>query len=60
MRLSGFNWIFLRKGGKRMVNNVTTKLDQLNLVYKFLFDEIMEDIDSYRAVVSILLENEIL
>lgn len=42
-----------------MVSNVTTKLDQLNLVDKFLFDEIMEDIDSYCAVVSILLENEI-
>lgn len=42
-----------------MVNNVTTKLQDLNLVDKFLFDETMEDREAYQAVVSILLENEI-
>ena len=42
-----------------MVNNVTTKLQDLNLVDKFLFDETMEDREAYQAVISILLENEI-
>ena len=35
-----------------------TKLDDLNLVDKFLFDETMEDVESYQATVSILTENE--
>ena len=42
-----------------MANNVVTKLAELNLVDKFLFDETMEDTEAYQAVVSILLENEI-
>jgi len=42
-----------------MVNDVTTKLTELNLVDRFLFDETMEDREVYQAVVSILLENEI-
>lgn len=42
-----------------MANNVVTKLAELNLVDKFLFDETMEDMEAYQAVVSILLENEI-
>lgn len=42
-----------------MVNDVTTKLAELNLVDRFLFDETMEDREVYQAVVSILLENEI-
>ncbi len=41
-----------------MENNVTTKLKDLNLVDKFLFDETMEDREAYQAVISILLENE--
>ena len=41
-----------------MENNVTTKLKNLNLVDKFLFDETMEDREAYQAVISILLENE--
>ena len=41
------------------MNNVTTKLESLNLVDKFLFDETMEDTESYQAVINILLENEI-
>lgn len=36
-----------------------TKLDQLNLLDKFLFDETMEDAEAYQATVSILLENEV-
>lgn len=40
-----------------MENNVTTKLKNLNLVDKFLFDETMEDREAYQAVISILLEN---
>lgn len=43
-----------------MKNNVTTKLKDLNLVDKFLFDETMEDRESYQAVISILLENEVI
>jgi len=42
-----------------MANNVITKLENLNLVDKFLFDEAMEDRETYQAVVSILLENEV-
>ena len=42
-----------------MENNVATKLEDLNLVDKFLFDEVMEDLESYEALISILLENEI-
>lgn len=38
---------------------VNTKLEKLNLLDKFLFDETMEDGDIYRTVVSILLENEV-
>lgn len=36
-----------------------TKLEELNLVDKFLFDEAMEDVETYQAVISILLENEV-
>ena len=42
-----------------MENNVKTELEKLNLVDKFLFDEVMDDRESYQALVSILLENEI-
>ncbi len=42
-----------------MEKNVTTKLEELNLVDKFLFDEVMENRESYQSAVSILLENEI-
>lgn len=38
---------------------VNTKLEQMNLLDKFLFDETMEDSKTYEAVVSILLENEV-
>ena len=38
--------IFLHKGGKCMINNVMTKLEDLNLVDRFLFDEVMEDMES--------------
>lgn len=45
---------------KKKKQTVTqTKLEKLNLVDKFLFDETMEDVQAYEAVVSILLENEI-
>lgn len=36
-----------------------TKLEQLNLLDKFLFDEAMEDTETYEATISILLEKEI-
>lgn len=36
-----------------------TKLEELNLTDRFLFDETMEDKEAYQAAVSILLENEI-
>lgn len=36
-----------------------TKLANLNLLDKFLFDEAMEDVEVYQATVSILLENEV-
>lgn len=42
-----------------MAENVVTKLEKLNLVDRFLFDETMEDREVYQAAVSILLENEI-
>lgn len=42
-----------------MENNAVSKLEDLNLVDRFLFDEVMEDTMSYEALVSILLENEI-
>ena len=42
-----------------MENNVTTKLEDLNLVDKFLFDETVEDKESYQTIINILLENEI-
>lgn len=41
-----------------MINNMATRLDELNLVDKFLFDETMEDTGCYQAVIGILLENE--
>ena len=41
-----------------MTQNVTTKLEKLNLTDRFLFDETMEDLGAYEATVSILLENE--
>lgn len=42
-----------------MENKVITKLEELNLVDKFLFDEVMEDRESYQALISIVLENEV-
>ncbi|MBP3604695.1 MAG: Rpn family recombination-promoting nuclease/putative transposase [Lachnospiraceae bacterium] len=42
-----------------MTQNVTTKLEKLNLTDRFLFDETMEDMEAYEATVNILLENEI-
>ncbi len=42
-----------------MTNNVMTKLEELNLIDRFLFSETMEDRDAYQAAVSILLEKEI-
>lgn len=42
-----------------MENNVITKLEELNLVDKFLFDEVVEDREAYQALISIVLENEI-
>ncbi|MBE5868733.1 MAG: hypothetical protein E7293_07220 [Lachnospiraceae bacterium] len=36
-----------------------TRLDELNLVDKFLFDQTMEDPEAYQALVGILLENEV-
>lgn len=38
---------------------INTKLEKLNLLDKFLFDEAMEDKETYQAVLSILLENEV-
>ena len=51
--------IFLYKGGKCMQNKVITKLNDLNLIDRFLFSETMENRDAYQAAVSILLEKEI-
>lgn len=42
-----------------MANKVTTALENLNLVDRFLFDETMESPEAYQATISILLENEI-
>lgn len=42
-----------------MANNVTTKLQELNLLDRFLFDETMENLEAYQAAVSILLEEEV-
>lgn len=36
-----------------------TKLEGFSLLYKFLFDETMEDREAYQALVGILLENEV-
>lgn len=36
-----------------------TRLDQMNLVDKFLFDEVMEDVEVYEAMISILMEKRI-
>lgn len=41
-----------------MKNNVITKLEELNLLDRFLFSETMEDRDACQAAVSILLEKE--
>ena len=41
-----------------MANNVMTKLEELNLIDRFLFSETMEDHDAYQAAISILLERE--
>lgn len=41
------------------MTNVRTKLEELNLVDRFLFDETMESKEAYQAAVSILLENEV-
>ena len=43
-----------------MTSNVMTQLDKLNLTDRFLFKETMEDLESYQATVSILMENEII
>lgn len=51
--------VFLQKGGRGMAQNVTTKLEDLNLTDRFLFDETMENREAYEATVNILLENEI-
>ena len=42
-----------------MEKNVATKLEDLNLINRFLFDEVMEDRESYQATVSILLGEDI-
>ena len=42
-----------------MIQEIMTRLEQMNLVEKFLFDETMEDKDAYEAMVSILLEDEV-
>ena len=42
-----------------MIKNKMTKLEELNLLDRFLFDETMENQEAYQATVSILLENEI-
>lgn len=38
---------------------IHTRLEEMNLLDKFLFDEAMEDKEAYEAVVGILLENEV-
>lgn len=42
-----------------MMQNIATRLDELNLVDKFLFDETMENPEAYSATVGILLDDEI-
>ena len=42
-----------------MTNKVSTKLEELNLLDRFLFDETMENKEAYQAAVSILLEDEV-
>lgn len=42
-----------------MGRKTVTRLEDLKLVDKFLFDETMENREAYEAVVSILLENEV-
>ena len=42
-----------------MTQSVTTILDGLNLVDRFLFDETMENPEAYQAAISILLEDEV-
>lgn len=42
-----------------MIQEVKTRLEEMNLVEKFLFDETMEDEEAYEAMVSILLEDEV-
>lgn len=42
-----------------MIQEVRTRLEQMNLVEKFLFDETMENKEAYEAMVSILLEDEV-
>lgn len=42
-----------------MIQEVRTRLEEMNLVEKFLFDETMEDKEAYEALVSILLEDEV-
>ena len=42
-----------------MEKNVVKKLEDLNLINRFLFDEVMEDRESYQATVSILLGEDI-
>ena len=51
-----FLFLKIPEGGNHMVN---TKLEKLNLLDKFLFDEAMEDAETYQAVISILMEREI-
>ncbi len=43
-----------------MDKNAATKLKDLNLINRLLFDEVMEDRESYQAAVSILLGEDIL
>ena len=42
-----------------MEKNVATRLEDLNLINRFLFDEVMEDRGSYQDTVSILLGEDI-
>lgn len=42
-----------------MTNKAIMKLEELNLLDRFLFDETMENREAYQAAVSILLEDEI-
>ena len=49
----------ITKAREQMPSYFMESLSKLNLNDRFLFDETMEDKESYQAVVSILLENEI-